>query len=351
MMTYVHRSTDADWSPLPRMILFDFEYDRPRTWQQAAVLLRDSGGKARALAGGTDLLPNMRVEIIKPERLISLSGVEVAAPRVEEDGSIRIDALTRLCDIERCNLLRATLPMLCESAHSVASNQIRQMGTLGGNLCQDSRCLYLNQEHDFQFVADCYKRGGDCCYPFPKNDRETCWSVYMSDVAPVLIAMNAEVEILGVEGTRRMALQELFTGDGLKPHRLGAGELLSAAIVPAPSEGFAWGYHKTTIRGGLEFGMVVMAVALRMQGAICQEGRIVFGAIEEGPVRPTQTEQSMVGMVLDSDSIADIAKRAAREVRPLPHHGFTKGYIRKNIQVYLRRTLQQALVRLRRSPA
>lgn len=327
------------------MILFDFEYDNPETLEEAVNLLGGADGKARALAGGTDLLPNMRVEVATPERLVSLSKIPVKEPELREDGSIWIDALTHLSDIESSELLLKTVPMLCESAHTVAGNQIRQAGTLGGNLCQDSRCLYFNQKHDFQFVPDCYKRGGDCCYPFPSNDKNTCWSVYMSDVAPALIALNAEAEILGADSKRTIPLQDLFSGDGLNPHRLGSDELIRAIIIPPVGEGFVWGYHKSTIRGGLEFGMVVMAVALYVNGDVCRESRIVFSAIDEGPVRPTQAEQSMVGTNLSAETIAKIAKDAAKEVNPLPHHGFTKRYLRENIQVYLRRTLQQALER------
>ena len=96
---------------------------------------------------------------------------------------------------------------------------MREMGTLAGNLCQDTRCLQLNQKHDFQFKAPCFKRGGECCYPFPRNRPGTCWSVYMSDVAPALISLNAELETLRGESERRFAVENLFTGDGANPIR------------------------------------------------------------------------------------------------------------------------------------
>ena len=250
------------------MILFDFDYERADTLEDAVALLARLQGEARALAGGTDLLPSMRMENIRPGLLVSLSGIEPGEPEVLADGSIRIDALSRLASLENSSLLRSRVPMLAQSAHAVGGNQIRQMGTLGGNLCQEVRCLYLDQKHDYQFVAPCYKRGGECCYPFPRNGRDTCWSVYMSDIAPALIALDAQVEILGESGSRRIRVEELYTGNGLAPLKLGHAELLRAVFIPPAPRGFGWGFHKSTVRGGLEFGMAVIA-----RGAAARGGR------------------------------------------------------------------------------
>ena len=172
------------------------------------------------------------MENVKPSVLVSLAAIEPAPPALLPDGSIRIDALSRLSTLEHSSLLADQAPMIAQSAHVVGGNQIRQMGTLGGNLCQEIRCLQLDQRHDYQFVAPCYKRGGDCCYPYPRNAPDTCWSVYMSDVAPALIALDAQVEIIGAAGTRRVPIEELFTGNGLKPTRLGRAELVRAVTVP-----------------------------------------------------------------------------------------------------------------------
>ncbi len=332
------------------MILFDFDYQRADTLEDAVALLAGQQGDARALAGGTDLLPSMRMENITPGLLVSLGAIEPREPELLADGSIRIDALSRLATLEDSTLLSSTVPMLAESAHVVGGHQIRQMGTLGGNLCQEIRCLYLDQKHDYQFVAPCYKRGGECCYPFPRNARDTCWSVYMSDIAPALIALNAQVEILGEAGSRRIGVEQLFTGNGLKPLRLGNAELLRAVFIPPAPRGFTWGFHKSTVRGGLEFGMAVIAVALQLaeDGRTCAGARIVIGAVREGPVRPAAAERSLEGALLDDARLAQVAAAASKEVNPLPHHGFSRRHLMDNIRVYLRRTLAQALERARR---
>ena len=331
------------------MIFFDFDYERAQTLEDAVALLARLKGDARALAGGTDLLPSMRMENIKPGTLVSLGAIEPSEPKQLADGSIRIDALSRLASLENSGLLRSAVPMLSESAHVVGGNQIRQMGTLGGNLCQETRCLQLDQKHDYQFVAPCFKRCGDCCYPFPRNGHDICWSVYMSDIAPALIALDAEVEILGEAGSRRIRVEALFTGNGLRPFNLGHAELLRAVFIPPARRGFTWGFHKSTVRGGLEFGMVVIAVGLELaeDGKTCADARIVVGAVREGPVRASAAERSLRGAVLDEKRLAQVAAEAAKEINPLPHHGFTKRHLMDNIRVYLRRTLAQALERAR----
>jgi 4-hydroxybenzoyl-CoA reductase beta subunit len=326
------------------MILYDFEYERPSSLQEATALLSETGEGAKLLAGGTDLMPNMRVEVITPSLLVSLSAIEAVAPEKSTDGSIKIDALIKLSDLVDDELIRRELPMLAEAAHTVAGNQVRVMGTLGGNLCQESRCLYYNQKHDYQFVEPCYKRGGDCCFPFPGNDQNVCWAVYMSDIAPVLIALDATLEILGPVGTRELAMAELFTGDGMNPFTLEASEIIQAIIVPPLPERFGWGYHKTTVRGGLDFGTAIIVIALQMaeDGETCSWAKIIYGAVGQGPLRPTTTETSMENAALDP---ALLAVAASQEISPLPHHGFNKGYLRENIRVYTERSLVQAIER------
>ncbi len=329
------------------MILFDFDYERPGTLEEAVALLARLGRDARPLAGGTDLLPCMRMENIKPAVLVSLSAIEPQLPAVLPDGSLRIDALSKLATLTHSPLVMERAGMLARSAHAVGGNQIRQMGTLGGNLCQETRCLQLDQRHDYQFVAPCFKRGGDCCYPFPRNKPDTCWSVYVSDVAPALVALDAEIEILGEAGLRRVRAEELYTGNGLTPLALGHAELVRAVVVPAARPLSGWGYHKSSVRGGLEYGMAVMASMLQLaeDGRTCTAARIAIGAVRERPVRPTAAERSLVGVALDEERLAQAAAAASREIDPLPHHGFTKRYLMDNIRVHLRRTLARALER------
>jgi 4-hydroxybenzoyl-CoA reductase beta subunit len=329
------------------MILFDFGYERAASAEDAVARLARLGSDARLLAGGTDLLPAMRSELVRPGTLISLKDLVPEPPRADGDGGVRIDALSRLADLERSELVRERLPMLAEALRAAGGNQIREMGTLGGNLCQETRCLYLNQRHDYQFAAPCFKRGGECCYPFPRNKHDVCWSVYMSDVAPALVALDASVEILGASGSRRIAIEELFSGNGLRPLTLEPSELLRAVSVPGRPARSGWAFHKSSVRGGLEFGMAVCAVSLRLEadGRTCAEARIALSAVRERPLRALRAERVLVGSLLDKARLAQAAMEAAKEANPLPHHGFTKRHLTDNLKVYVRRALEQALER------
>lgn len=320
------------------MILHEFRHERAATAEDAVARLAREGAGARLLAGGTDLLPAIRAGLASPATLVSLRSIAPQAPMLEANGTMRIDAFTRLADLERSPLVQEKLPLLAAAVRVAGGHQIREMGTLGGNLCQDTRCLYLNQPHGYQFVAPCFKRGGECCYPYPKNAPELCWSVYMSDIAPALIALGAEVEILGETGSRREPLEALYSGSGLRPFTLGPAELVRAVVVPRPCT--AWGYHKSSVRGGLEFAMAVCAVTLEERDA-----RIVIGAVREKPVRAVAAERFLVEGGLEKTRFAQAAALAAKEANPLPHHGFTKRYLTDNLKVYVRRTLEQALER------
>ena len=334
------------------MILFDFQYEKAQSLAEAASLLSGLGPDARIMAGGTDLLPNMRVAVTRPAAVIGLGGIAPAAPQVAADGSLQIDALIRLSALAESALVRERWPMLADAARAVGSQQIREMGTLGGNLCQETRCLYFNQKHDFQFVEPCYKREGACCYPFPQNKRGVCWSVYMSDVAPALIALGAEIELIGRDGRRRMPLEQLYTGNGLKPFTLNGGEIIEAVSVPAASAGSGFGYRKLARRGGLEFATAVIAatVVLDADATRCRQARIVVGAVRERPVRAEAAEQALVGRTFDEAVVAAAAKAVA-DVNPLPHHGFSKSYIVDSLRTYLRRVLAQAVERARGNDA
>lgn len=333
------------------MILFDFQYEKAQSLTEAAGLLAEIGQEARLMAGGTDLLPNMRVAVTRPATVIGLGGIAPAAPQIGADGSLRIDALTRLSTLVESGLVRERWPMLAKAAHAVGSQQIREMGTLGGNLCQETRCLYFNQKHDFQFVEPCYKRDGACCYPFPQNKPDVCWSVYMSDVAPALIALGAELDLIGENGPRRVPLEQLYSGNGLTPFTLNAGEIIESVRVPAAAAGSGFGYHKLSRRGGLEFATAVVATTLRLEAdGKCSDTCIVIGAVRERPVRAKAAEQALLGSTLDEAALAAAAKAVA-EVNPLPHHGFTKSHIVDSLRIYLRRVLTQAVARARDSLA
>jgi CO/xanthine dehydrogenase FAD-binding subunit len=174
----------------------------------------------------------------------------------------------------------------------------------------------------------------------------------MSDVAPALIALDAQLDVLGAQGPRRLAVEALYTGDGVRPISLHDTELIRAVILPASPPRSGWGFHKATVRGGLEFGMAVMAVRLDLAtDGGCADARIAIGAVRERPVRMHQAERVLVGAAPDESRLRRAAAEAAREANPLPHHGFSKRGLTDSIRVHLGRTLEQALERARTGAA
>ena len=197
------------------MHLPKFNYLRPSTIDEAANLLKEHNSLARVAAGGTDLFPRLKYGLEHPEVIISLKNIAAPPPSESPDGILQIDALTRLSDVTRSPIIQEKAPLLVKAAAQVASEEIRNMGTLGGNLCQESRCLYYNQSHSFQFVEPCFKRGGKHCYFLKKGKK--CLAVYMADTAPALISLDAKIRIISPNVERELPIEELYSGDAIDP--------------------------------------------------------------------------------------------------------------------------------------
>jgi 4-hydroxybenzoyl-CoA reductase subunit beta len=220
---------------------------------------------AQALGGGTDLLPNLRRGLGEPSTLVDLSAVgELAGVALLSDGSLRIGAGTSLEAIAEHAAIRAGWPVVASAAALVAGPTHRVAATLGGNLCQDTRCVFYNQSEWWRSGNGyCLKHKGDKCHVVVKSDR--CYATYHGDVAPALMVLDAEVEIQGPAGQRRLPLRQLFQEDGAKRLTLAPGEILTALRVP-PAGGWRADYVKVRIRDAIDFPLAGIAVALKREG-------------------------------------------------------------------------------------
>jgi len=321
-----------------------FEYARPGSLEEAAALLAERGSRACLAAGGTDLFPRLKYGLARPELLVSLGGIPATPPRIGTGGELRLGGQTRLAALVRAPEVRTRAPILAEAAHSVGSNQLRHMGTLGGNLCLEPRCLYYNQSHTFQFVEPCLKRGGAICYFAPKGKR--CWAVFAADTAPALVVLGANVDVVGPGGARRtLPLEALYTGDPLEPLALGSGEIVAEVSVPPASGRRAQAFRKHSRRKGIEFAGLTVAVVLDLgDGAVCEAARISVGSVGGRPVRAEGAEAELAGRDLSRDDVLREAARAvAAEIRPVAHHGYSAGYLRECLEVETRRALATAM--------
>jgi len=324
------------------MHLPKLEHQRPATVKEAAELLKEYGSRAQIVAGGTDLYPRMKYGLLRPELVISLKGLSSESSATVGEGELHLDAFMSLADVVRSPEVLQRAPLLAEAALNVASNQIRHMATLGGNLCLETRCTYYNQSHAYQYVEPCFKREGDRCYLLPKGKK--CQAVFMADTVPALLCLDAKVEIQSHSKARQLAVADLYTGDPLSPIALAGEELVSRVIIPdaAPKQGS--GFSKFSLRGGMEFGAVTVAVLLdgTEEGGTCHKARIAVGSVSAKPVRAVKAETALIGEKLSDDLLREMAKKVAAEVRPVMHHGYSVPFLKACLEVQSYRTLTRA---------
>jgi len=316
-----------------------FEHLCPTSIKEAARLLKAHGANACLAAGGTDLFPRMKQGLICPEVIISLKGLSIDSPRISRAGDLHIHARMPLADIARSPVVLEKVPMLAEAIAGVGSNQVRQMGTLGGNICLENRCTYYNQSHSFQFVEPCFKRGGDRCYLLPKGKK--CLAVFSADTVPALICLDAKVKIVSAKNSRQLLVEKLYTGDALQPLALSGDEIISEVIIKIPQATRGSAFSKFSLRGGVEFAGVTVAVCLEMANgaSTCAAARIAAGAVSSGPVRAIKAEKAMAGEMLSDELFQKIAEMVAEEIRPVMHHGYSAPFLRECLKVQTYRTL------------
>ena len=244
------------------MSLPSFQLLRPRTVDETVGFLAKYPGDTKIVAGGTDLLPSMKQKLFAPPYLLDLRNVtELSGIASVGDGGITIGALTPLSVIEHSPLIRREYPVLHEAVKTVASPVIRNMATLGGNICLDTRCLWYNQSLLWRKSCGfCLKKDGDLCHVAPGG--KFCWATFSGDTPPALLCLDAEIEIAGPSGIRRIALRDFYVNDGIVRLRLAPDEIVTRVFLPASSAGWRGSYQKLRVRGSIDYPLAGVAVAL-----------------------------------------------------------------------------------------
>ena len=249
------------------------EVKRPETLQEALALLREDKA-LKIVAGGTDLIPRLNQRLEFHEKLMYIKPYpELCGVRKEEDGRLFVGAYTRLSDVAKEEALKP-YGALCEAASHVASYQIRNQATIGGNILQENRCMYFNNQIPWSDVNHCFKWGGGKCFQYPNS--KVCMALFQSDVAPVLISYGASVRIQGPDGTREEAVEKLYLSGGKKA--LAQDEILLGILLPALTEEDRSAYVRWTLRGTFDFPLLGCAVTMRTEGETVKACSIVFGA-------------------------------------------------------------------------
>jgi 4-hydroxybenzoyl-CoA reductase subunit beta len=322
------------------MRLPPFRYLAPASVGEAVARMAEHGADAMLVAGGTDLYPNMKRRQMEPRVLVGLRGLrELAGVRGDARAGLSIGAATTLTATARHREIAAHYPALAAAAGLVSTPQLRNVGTLGGNVCVDTRCNYYNQSYQWRKAVNfCMKKDGEICLVAPGSPR--CWAVSSSDTAPVLVSLGARVRLVGPQGERVMPIGELYRDDGIAYLGKRADEVLTEIALP-PADGVRSVYLKLRRRGSFDFPVLGVAAALRMEGDIVREARIVLGAVASMPRAATEAERALAGQRLTAEVIDAAAGLAARPSKPLDNTDLTHPYRKKMTRVFVTRALRR----------
>ena len=294
-----------------------FQYRAPQSVAEAARILAGEGD-AMLIAGGTDLLPNMKRRQMAPKMLVSLSSIDA----LKRNGSVYGAGLT-LTQVVNSNAPKA----LRQAAHQVATVHLRNMGTLGGNLCLDTRCNYYNQNYEWRKAIDfCLKKDGDICWVATASKR--CVAASSTDCAPALLALGARVHLVSSRGEREIGLEELYNNDGMDYLKRRPDEILTEVLIPPSSASTYW---KLRRRGAFDFPVLGVAAAASPEGV-----RIALGAVASRPFLVHKANDFLEGKELTDEVIDEAAKLVASRAKPMDNADLDL-YWRKDVAVELAR--------------
>lgn len=321
------------------MSLPPFVLLRPRTLDEAIEQLGAHGDDAMVVAGGTDVVPNLRAGLFSPPALVDIKGIrDLSGITFDPSEGLRLGALTTITQIAESDVVQQHYPVLAQAAATVASPVLRNMGTLGGNLCLETRCLWYNQSYFWRKSCGfCLKKDGTVCHVAPGGRR--CWAVWSSDTAPALLTLEAELQIAGRNGTRRLPIREFYSNDGMNRMRLVRGEILSGVFVPARTAGFQGSYSKLRIRSSIDYPLAGVAVAMRLNDGTCEDARVGLTGVNPAPLLVPGAADVLRGQGYSSELVEAVAYEVIRTGKPLTTSVSTPEYRRDMLRVFVRRAL------------
>ena len=300
-----------------------FTHINARSVKEACKLLAQYDGRAVLNAGGTDLLGTLKGENLfeYPEALVNIKTISGLDKIVEGKGTLRIGALAKLSTIVASPLLNERYPVLAEAARTVATPQIRNAATVGGNLCQDVRCWYYRYPRNIGGPILCARKGKAPCLAVKGDNRyhalmgaKKCFAVCPSDSAVALASLDGRISIVGPEGERKIGVTEFYNplGNSLK-----RGEMVTGVEAPSVADQAKQVFLKFTLRKPVDFAIVSVATVITLNGGVCTDARIALGAVAAGPVRATKAEEILAGKPVDEKAAADAAEEALAGAKPL----------------------------------
>jgi xanthine dehydrogenase YagS FAD-binding subunit len=296
--------------------------------KQVTSLLSDSGwGEVMMIAGGTDLLSELKEYVETPKTLINLKTLPGMDSIAADASGLKIGALATVADIAMHPAIQHHYTVLAQAAASVATPQIRNMGTLGGNLCQRPRCWYYRDE-----TVNCLKKGGDICYAIDGLSKyhaifggDPVYIVHPSDIAPALIALNASLKIVGPEGEKTLKVEEFFTLPAANPFRenvLEPNEIVVEVQVPQPKPNTKSFYLKAREKGAPDFALASVAGVFEMMGKTCQTANVVLGGVAPAPWRSAEAETALTGKMINESVSMMAGAEAVKDAEPMNDNAY-----------------------------
>jgi 4-hydroxybenzoyl-CoA reductase subunit beta len=317
----------------------DFALLRPATLAECLQLLDEHQGRAALLAGGTDLLVNLRQRLVTPATLITIRQLEaLRSLHFEADGTVRIGAGCSLALLAAHSELRRRLPGLTLAIRSIGSWHVRHMATLGGNLALPTRCWYTNQSEAWRTARPaCFKTSGELCHVIPSGTG--CHALNSSDSAPALVALNARISIARRGGEREVALADFYRDDGLAPTALAPGEIVTGIAVPATTARST--FIKVAQRTGLDYGLGTLAAAVTGSNRRVTAARIVAGSIGSWPMVLGKSAEIIVSGGLTDEAIEAAAEAAREDLGEVTNLFSPSAYKRRIVRALVRRALRE----------
>src|SRR5437762_1624977 len=322
------------------MTLPDLTVLRPASVAEAVEALRANPG-ARLLAGGTDIVPNLKYGMYDTRHLVALRGLSRELRYVrEESGDVLLGALCNIEELAHSEVVKARLPALADACRQIAGPQLRRMGTLGGNLCLDTRCVYINQSYFWRnALGFCLKKDGTVCHVVAGGQR--CVAAASNDTAPVLLALGASVRIVSPRGQRDLALRDFYDADGVHNTLLKPDELLTEVRVPASAFAKRQAFAKLRTRAAIDFPSLNMAVALEIEKGVTKSVSLAVGALAAQPALIKGLDD-LAGRPADAHLAEELARRAHKQCKPLTNIGVDPDWRREILPVLVRRMVLRA---------
>ena len=319
------------------MLLPDHSYVKVESLEECLKILQESGEKAQVIAGGTDVIFNMRLKLFDPDIAVSIRGLE-ALQQVEElsDGSLRIGAGCRLADLAEDPLINDRFPAFGEAIRSVASTHVRNMATLGGNICLKTRCWYTNNSEQWrEGLKTCYKTEGNVCHVIKSSPK--CHAINNADTPVALIVLDAVLTIQNADGTRDVPIAEFYTTDGMDNMMLKPDELVTFITIPPVTDRTT--FIKIAPRKGMDFSLAAVAARCDGKGAEVNKVSIVLGSLSTNPIILSKPAQIVSDQGLTDDAIAEAVEHVRDELGELTNLFGRTIYKRQLANVLVKRAL------------